>query len=189
MIIEINKKVYDFFQGIRSILEEYGAPVMYFLLIVVAAVAIVVSLVGILIFLIKNPNIAIATAVVLTLITALAFAITKFCVPTPPPPDLRGIVIPDYTDGFPLKLVLFIKEIIGIHQKDVVNIYTRLLIEHSYIPLYGRNPYPYNTKQTELEYIETCLIYDYQKCLVGEGIFQDVYDDLFKPSKEKEIMP
>jgi hypothetical protein len=82
-----------------------------------------------------------------------------------------------------LKLVFFQKRVLWQDQQGELDALTSLKEANAL----GWIPYSFDaSKESPVQYIERCLVLDYEKCRIGQGIFQPTYDYLFKGSDIKE---
>lgn len=179
--IQVNKKLYDSSALCYRFLKNIILPTLVVLgcLLMVALAAVSLGVVSGYLF--NNPKVGLFILGLVVLVVFSIIFVFLYCEPKDLEPDMRGITIPDYKDGIPMKLVYFIRGVIYVKGKE--DVFNFLLNEHAI----GNNPYPYySAKQTEIEYIEQCLVYDYQKCLKDKGIYQDTYNSLTSKFKHKE---
>lgn len=179
--IRVNKKLYDSSAVGYRFLKDKLFPTLIVLcwLAIFASSAISVGMVARYFF--DNPKVGLFALGFVVLVVFSIIFVFLYCEPKDLEPDMCGITIPDYKDGVPMELVHFVRGVIYVKGKE--NVFNFLLNEHAI----GNNPYPYySAKQTEIEYVEQCLVYDYQKCLKDEGIYQDAYNSLTSMFKHKE---
>jgi len=174
--LEINNKLYQksvkaydfFFSTVWPILMVIGLIILGTLLVALPMLTIL--------YLYHNSGIGLPLVIVLTVFALLIVFIVKCCKP-------NGLIdktetVNDSSISVPFKLVIFQKEIMRLYEEGSEDPLAVFVNQYKL----GNIPYAYDQRD-DIKYIELCLAHDYQQCLIGQGVYQDIYNGLFEVPK------